>query len=103
MFRILELVFAILVISATLATCAPTLSMSMPNGVRRAASVLASKSTFPMVQAPDHWISPCSGQTDRRPRSRIASQEFEAIPGHFLSAAPVLCNQKFAVLLRVGP
>jgi hypothetical protein len=51
MFRIFEFVFAVLVIGATLATCALTLPMETPNGVRQAASLLARKSTLPTTQA----------------------------------------------------
>ena len=51
MFKMLELVFAVLIVSTTLAICTQTLPASVPNGVRRAVSLLARKSTFPMMQA----------------------------------------------------
>ena len=51
MFRIFELVFAFLIIGVTLATYALTLPASTPNGMRRAASLLARKSTLPKIRA----------------------------------------------------
>jgi len=51
MSRNFEFAFAVVVIGATLATCALTFPMETPSGVRRAASLLAKKSTSPMVQA----------------------------------------------------
>lgn len=51
MFRVFEFAFAVVVIGATLATCALTFPMETPSGVRRAASLLAKKSTLPMTQA----------------------------------------------------
>ena len=51
MFRMFEFAFAVLVISATLMTCAHTLPAESPNGVRRAASLLAKKSILPVTPA----------------------------------------------------